>query len=405
LRKFEIKEKYYPVLRQEIKIMAPLDHPNIIRLHEYFETPEAIHLVLELCSGGELLDKLNTQPDNRFTEVVACQLVHSMLSAVRYCHNNNIVHRDLKLENFLFENRSSSSELKLIDFGLAHIYENQNLHTSVGTPYYVAPEVIRKNYNSKCDIWSIGVLAYMLLSGTPPFNGNNDIEILKAVEKGHFHFNFAAFNNISSFARDFIVKCLTLDVSHRPTAEQAQKHPWFQNLNNKSSAISLPNLQQLRQFPRKSKLCRIFMEVIAHTMNSRQIKELRVEFSKLDLDNSGEITLNELQTALQNQGVMNDTNIAELFADMDVERTGKIHYREFVAASLSMQDINEENMKLAFDKLSHHNDFVTAEDIRELLGRDATNEEVQEMMMRNNQPITSAISYDDVSMILIRIII
>ena len=164
-----VKVDKLETLRQEIRIMAQLDHPNILRLHEYFENQESIFLVLELCTGGELLDRLQRQAEHHYTERTACELVHTMLSAVRYCHEHNIVHRDLKLENFLFESMSPDAELKLIDFGLSQHFEPfEVLHNPVGTAYYVAPEVLEKCYDAKCDVWSIGVIAYMLLSGTPP---------------------------------------------------------------------------------------------------------------------------------------------------------------------------------------------------------------------------------------------
>jgi len=269
LNKANLNQKAIETLSQEVRILAELDHPNIIRLHESFETSENIYLVLELCSGGELLDKLQSQKDHRYSEHIARQLIYSILSAVRYCHDHYIVHRDLKLENFLFENNSPSSDLKLIDFGLSQPFlESEMLHTSVGTPYYVAPEVIRKNYNSKCDIWSIGVLAYMLLSGTPPFNGSNDMDVIDAVKKGKYHFYPIPFSTISIAGKDFITKCLTMEISFRPTAEAAQKHPWFQYLNDKCDPVSMPILQRLMNFPLKSRLCRVFMEVVAHTYHA-----------------------------------------------------------------------------------------------------------------------------------------
>ena len=200
--------------------MASLGHPNIVKLHEYFESSEKIFLVIKLCSGGELLELLNRQHLHKYPERTACKFVQSILGAIRYCHDHNIVHRDLKLENFLFENKKPDAELKLIDFGLSqHFQASEKLSDQVGTPYYVAPEVLTGAYDSKCDVWAIGVIAYTLLSGSPPFNGKSDKEIFKALLENSLVFN-QYFNPVSVAGKDFISKCLTRDVALRPSAQE-----------------------------------------------------------------------------------------------------------------------------------------------------------------------------------------
>lgn len=147
-------------MKDEIRCMAYLDHPNILRVHEYFENKDVIYLILELCQGGELLDRLHRQQGHHYSEKVACRYIHTMLTAIAYCHANNVVHRDLKLENFLFESDSPQSELKLIDFGLSQYFKPKEvMHNSVGTPYYVAPEVLEGN----CKFVSFVLLVCCLL--------------------------------------------------------------------------------------------------------------------------------------------------------------------------------------------------------------------------------------------------
>jgi hypothetical protein len=159
-------------LREEIFIMCQLDHPNIVRLEEVYESHSEIFLVQELCSGGELFDRLDEQPDYHYGEKQCARIIKQLLSAVRYIHSKGIIHRDLKLENFLFTTTSPDSELKLIDFGLSkHFTHGQQHNDAVGTPYTVAPEVLRGSYDEKCDVWAIGVITYLLLSGDPPFGG------------------------------------------------------------------------------------------------------------------------------------------------------------------------------------------------------------------------------------------
>lgn len=145
-----------------------------------------LYLLLEYCSGGELYDRLHDQPSRRYTEPEAARLVFKMLSAIAYCHRQGVSHRDLKLENFIFVTKSPDSDLKLIDFGLSKKYGSsiRRMSTMVGTPYYMAPEVVTgkdSGYTQACDVWSIGVITYMLLSGTPPFKGESDHQVLQSV--------------------------------------------------------------------------------------------------------------------------------------------------------------------------------------------------------------------------------
>ena len=171
-------------LFEEIFIMCQLDHPNIVRLEEVYESQSEIYLVQELCLGGELFDRLDEQPDYHYTEQQCARLIKQMLSAVRYIHSKGIVHRDLKLENFLFSTTSPDSEIKMIDFGLSkHFTHGQQHNEAVGTPYTVAPEVLRGKYDEKCDVWAIGVITYLLLSGDPPFGGCGGPEPLTVVRQ------------------------------------------------------------------------------------------------------------------------------------------------------------------------------------------------------------------------------
>lgn len=146
-------------LRDEITIMKGLDHPHIVRLYDVHEEKNKMYLVMEYCEGGELFDRLFQQEGGKFTERKAAQLVQKMLASIHFMHTRNICHRDLKLENFIFEDQTADSQLKLIDFGLSHRYtKNENMRNILGTSYYMAPEVLKQEYNNKCDLWSIGVI-------------------------------------------------------------------------------------------------------------------------------------------------------------------------------------------------------------------------------------------------------
>jgi len=208
------------VLKREIEILKEVKHPNIIRLVEVYEDERYLHLITELCTGGELFDRIiaKTQSaEGHFSEHDAAALVNDILDAIRYCHEKKIVHRDLKPENFLFLTESEDAPVKIIDFGLSR-HDDADLgimQTKVGTPYYVAPEVLRREYTKSCDIWSIGVITYILLCGYPPFYGDSDTQIFESVRVGNFDFPSPEWDDISQSAKDFVILLLKKDPKKR----------------------------------------------------------------------------------------------------------------------------------------------------------------------------------------------
>lgn len=172
--------------------MIQIDHPNIIKLYEVYEDSRYIYLIMEECTGGELFDRIYERitQNNLYTEKEAAQIFKQYMAAVCHCHSQKICHRDLKPENLLFLNTTADSPLKVIDFGLSKIFTDNNnkMSTKVGTAYYVSPEVLSGDYDEKCDIWSSGVILYILLTGEPPFNGPNDNEIYRKIAKKKFSF-------------------------------------------------------------------------------------------------------------------------------------------------------------------------------------------------------------------------
>lgn len=194
IKKQGVSEEEKEQMFKEVSILKSLDHPNIIKIFDMYEDDMNIYLVIEqtstylrYCSGGELFDRI--QKINYFSEAEAAKYIKQLLSAISYLHAKNIVHRDLKAENLLFENDTPDASLKLIDFGVScEFLKGHKLKETLGTPYYIAPEVLLQNYDEKCDVWSCGVILYILLCGYPPFNGEDDQEILDCVKQGEFSF-------------------------------------------------------------------------------------------------------------------------------------------------------------------------------------------------------------------------
>jgi len=228
------------LLQREIDIMRKLKHKNIIGLEEVFDEPDNIYLVLELVTGGELFDQIVSR--GTYSERDAASVIRQILEAVEYMHTNGIAHRDLKPENLLCGGVNGDS-IKVTDFGLSKDYANATLRTSCGTPDYVAPEVLKgQPYDNSVDIWSIGVITYILLCGFPPFYGSNDQQIFEKILKAEYDFPSPDWDGISQEAKDFIQAILVLDFNRRPTAADCLEAPWI------VSAAPTQDLQRLTSF-------------------------------------------------------------------------------------------------------------------------------------------------------------
>lgn len=222
--------KYIAKLQEEVNVLRELrGHDNVIRLYDVFCVDNELFIITELGRGGDLFHLLTTHPKHGVTEAYAAKTVAEMLSAVAFLHSRNICHRDLKLENWVLESgKDVWSPLKLIDFGLStHFTPGHRLSRVVGSSYYVAPEVLKKSYTEACDLWSLGVIVYMLLSGAPPFYGKNDEAIKASIVQGEYTFPHELFRDVSDEAMAFVSCLLSYNTEYRYTAEQALTHGWL----------------------------------------------------------------------------------------------------------------------------------------------------------------------------------
>ena len=217
---------------KQINILKTLDHPNIIKVYEFYSTEKYIYIINELCTGGELFNKIVEV--KYFTESTACFIMRQLLSAVAYCHDKGVIHRDLKPENILIENSEEKDKeyfhIKIIDFGTCEILKKKKLTEQIGTSFYIAPEVLKNGYNEKCDLWSCGVILYILLCGSPPFYGKNEKEIFQKILDGNVNFKHKIWNKISDDAKNLVIKLLQVDPSQRLSAAEALEDEWFKKI-------------------------------------------------------------------------------------------------------------------------------------------------------------------------------
>ncbi|GBE60884.1 calcium-dependent kinase [Babesia ovata] len=315
----------------EIAIYTQLDHPHIAFLHEAYEDVGVCHLIMEHCTGGELYDRLDSY--KRFAEGYTKRLTVQMLLAINYLHTNGICHRDLKLENWVFASSDLGAPLKMVDFGFSRLFQQGvPMGGTHGTVYYVDPEVIDGCYNEKCDVWSTGVIVYMLLSGSPPFNGDGDKEILWKIKKGALKFDGARWSQVSEQAKEFIRYLLNRNGKERASAYEALNHPWLnEEVQKFDASIVTPDvLRHMVDFSKKTPLHRALVALCVLEADRNANLEIYRIFFAINTSRSGAITLNEFTEAMRKHLDMDGNEAAAVFdiiAFRDMELLAQVYYK------------------------------------------------------------------------------
>ncbi|CAK86645.1 unnamed protein product (macronuclear) [Paramecium tetraurelia] len=356
----------------EVNILRNLDHPHIVKLYELYQDEQNYYLITEYLSGGELFDRIKKM--SYFSERKAASFMRDILSAVVYCHEQNIVHRDLKPENILFVNESINSTLKIIDFGTSRkYYADKKMTKKLGTAYYMAPEVMRKDYNEKCDVWSCGVVLYILLCGYPPFTGVNNKLIMQRISDGKIVFNDNDWALISKEAKTLISKMLQVDPNQRISAKQALADPWIDK-HNSNEQVNLVVLQNLQRFQAESLFTQAVLSYIASQMTSNQEQEELIKaFQILDKDQNGILSKDELIEGYSQ--VLKDRELAiqevnKILHIVDLNQSGQVDFSEFLMASMNQEKLMSlEKVKAAFKMFDANNDGkISKEELEMMIG-------------------------------------
>ncbi|XP_072962091.1 calcium-dependent protein kinase 29-like [Typha angustifolia] len=359
-------------MRREVMILQHLTgQPNIVEFKGAYEDRQNVHLVMELCSGGELFDRIVAK--GSYSEREAAAICRDIVTVVHVCHFMGVIHRDLKPENFLLASKDDNADIKATDFGLSvFIEEGKVYHELVGSAYYVAPEVLKKNYGTEIDVWSAGVILYILLCGVPPFWAETDKGIFDAILQGDIDFKSKPWPSISEGAKDLIRKMLTQNPKERITAAQALEHPWLRKDGEASDKpIDSAVLVRMKQFSAMNKLKKLALQVIAESLSEEDIKGLTQMFKNMDTDKNGTITFDELKTGLSRLGSrVTEEEVKALMEGADVDKNGSIDYLEFTTAMMNRHKLDrKETLIKAFQHFDKDGSgYITRDELKEAMG-------------------------------------
>ncbi|KHG25548.1 CDPK-related protein kinase [Gossypium arboreum] len=337
-------------VRREVKILRALTgHSNLVKFYDAFEDHDNVYIVMELCEGGELLDRILAR-GGKYSEDDAKAVMVQILNVVAFCHLQGVVHRDLKPENFLYISKEENSLLKAIDFGLSDfVRPDERLNDIVGSAYYVAPEVLHRSYGTEGDVWSIGVISYILLCGSRPFWARTESGIFRAVLKADPNFNEPPWPSLSPEAKDFVKRLLIKDPRKRMTAAQALCHPWIQSCNDAKVPLDILIFRLIKAYMRSSPLRKAALKALSKTLTPDELFYLREQFALLDPKN-GSITLENIKTALMKNATdaMKESHMLDFLLSLNALQYRRMDFEEFCAAALSVHQLE------AFDHWEQH---------------------------------------------------
>ena len=368
LKKKNIPYYEFKLIKTEVDILSELDHPNIVNYFGTFEDEFYIHIIMEYLKGDNLFKVISVKNYTGFDEQDMSNIIFQLVKALFFIHNKNIVHRDIKPENILFSDKKDFSSLKLIDFGLATQKKTDN--KTVGTPYYMAPEMIKGKYSPKSDIWSVGIIIYLMLTDKFPFVNSKEYDVFEMIEEGKYNTQLLDDCECSEEAKDLVKKILVKDPDKRPSASDIMHHPWIKKHYKKrdSHLINRDTLGTLKEFAKKNALQKEIYYFLAKIHNEKEILQLKQLFNEFDTDNSGNLSMVEIRKGFKHLGIeIDEKELEKIWEGLDFHKDGEVNYTEFLAAMISTYKFTkEENLWIVFNYLKENNsknDYISIDNL------------------------------------------
>jgi len=402
-KKYMTKQNDIDSVNREIEILRHLTgHKNIVKYVEAFEDKEHVHLVMELCAGGMLFDRITKR--GYYSEYEAAGIMRTMVEIVQYMHERGVIHRDLKPENFLLSDDSDSAELKTIDFGLSIFFKpGQIFNELVGSAYYVAPEVLKHRYGPECDIWSTGVILYILLCGMPPFWHYSEKGIMEAVLKGEVDLMSDPWPQISDSAKDLVKRMLTMDPKRRITAKEILEHEWIKVDGSASRKLVCCSVHvRVKNFLKMHRLKQMAMHQIALQLPKEMQEASQECFAKFDTDQDGCIDYQRfhegLQKARAGKGFPEPTEeeVHAIMSAADMDGDKRIDYLEFLACTMHKNDKVEKDewLRGAFERFDkERKGYLTMDNVK--LHCRLTDAQVKDIFDKVDQNQDGQIDYEE----------
>lgn len=330
--------------RKEVEIMKDLDHPNVCKVFESYDQGRTVYLVMEYLDGGELLDRILDQ--EVIDEPSSADIVHQVASALKYAHGRGIAHRDLKPENIVFCSRDPlNNHVKVIDWGIGCYFGLRRMRTMVGSFAYTAPEVLASDgcYTAACDLWSLGVITYIMLCGQPPFSGSSESQQFEQIKDNPCPMCEEAWDTVSGPAKDLVRGLLSIDPAKRLDVDDVLAHPWLRIAQEVTDGSAMDGsathqiLSNMRRFSKTTSFFSLCAASVARHLDHGKLHDMRQVFREMDENGDGVLQLREVRAGFERifgKGSAQLRDVDEMFERLDLDGSGAVDYTEFVAAGL-----------------------------------------------------------------------
>lgn len=386
-------------LAGEAEVFLSVDHPNISRLIDIYHTKGCVTFVMEAMEGGELFDRIVKK--GKYTECDAACATYQMLLAVRYLHDKKITHRDLKCENFLYEDKKGE-HLRMIDFGFANMVKpgmKSMMTDSCGTLDYMAPEVIRGKYTEKCDMWSLGVIVFMMLAGKAPFGGPrvSDEQTIANIKSCTYDMSSSPWPKISSTAKQFVGSLLNANWEARASAELSLKHDWIANRKTFGKCeLDVKVVEDMQKFSSASQCRKVCLNAMAWSLTAADRKKMQEKFEEIDVDKNGTVSMAELKQIMKELGATIE-GMEDLFKSMDANGDDSISYNEFLTAMAHTRvHMHADLIRDTFRRFDADNSgYISVDELQELMGSSNDGMVLSEFFADVDTSGDGQISYDE----------